>query len=73
MAFAFRELKVVVEPGGAVGLAALLAGRFAARGRTVAVMLSGGNVDPDQFAQALGTRGQVSAKRIRKQIRDAAP
>jgi threonine dehydratase len=55
MAFAFRELKLVVEPGGAVGLAALLAGRFAARGRTVAVMLSGGNVDPDQFAQALGS------------------
>jgi threonine dehydratase len=55
MAFAFRDLKLVVEPGGAVGLAALLAGRFAARGRTVAVVLSGGNVDPEQFAQALGS------------------
>jgi threonine dehydratase len=51
--FAFRQLKLVVEPGGAVALAALLAGRFAARGRTVAVMLSGGNVDPALFADAL--------------------
>ena len=53
MAFAFRHLKLVVEPGGAIALAALLAGAFEARGRTVAVMLSGGNVDPDVFAAAL--------------------
>jgi threonine dehydratase len=53
MSFAFRHLKLVVEPGGAVALAALLAGRFDARGRTVAIMLSGGNVDPEQFARAL--------------------
>jgi threonine dehydratase len=53
MSFAFRHLKLVVEPGGAVALAALLAGRFDARGRTVAIMLSGGNVDPEQFTRAL--------------------
>jgi threonine dehydratase len=53
MAAAFRELKLVVEPGGAVGLAALLGGRFALRGRTVAVVLSGGNVDPALYTQAL--------------------
>ena len=53
MAFAFRHLKLVVEPGGAIALAALLAGAFDARGRTVAVMLSGGNVDPALFAAAL--------------------
>ncbi len=53
MAFAFRHLKLVVEPGGAVGLAALLAGGFDARGRTVAVVLSGGNVDPTRFMEAL--------------------
>jgi threonine dehydratase len=54
MSFAFRHLKlVVVEPGGAVALAALLAGRFDARGRTVAIVLSGGNVDPELFALAL--------------------
>ena len=53
MGFAFRHLKLVVEPGGAVALAALLAGRFDARGRTVAVVLSGGNVDPDAVRPAL--------------------
>jgi threonine dehydratase len=51
--FAFRHLKLVVEPGGAVALAALLAGALEVRGRTVAVVLSGGNVDPAAFAQAL--------------------
>jgi threonine dehydratase len=51
MAFAFRELKLVVEPGGAVGLAALLAGRIDARGKTIVVVLSGGNVDADLFAK----------------------
>ncbi len=53
MAFAFRHLKLVVEPGGAIALAALLAGALDVRGRTVAVMLSGGNVDPALFAAAL--------------------
>jgi threonine dehydratase len=57
MAFAFRHLKLVIEPGGAVALAALLAGAFDARGRTVAVMLSGGNVDPERFAEVLGSPG----------------
>src|SRR5262245_7525236 len=46
VAFAFRELKLVVEPGGAVGLAALLAGRLDAAGKNVVIVLSGGNVDP---------------------------
>jgi len=36
--FAFRELKLVVEPGGAVGLAALLAGRIDARGKNVVIV-----------------------------------
>jgi threonine dehydratase len=53
MAFAFRELKLVVEPGGAVGLAALLAGRIDARGKNVVVVLSGGNVDADLFARLI--------------------
>jgi threonine dehydratase len=53
MALAFLHLKVVVEPGGAVALAAALAGRLDCRGRTVAVVLSGGNVDPALFARAL--------------------
>ena len=53
MAFAFSHLKLVVEPGGAVCLAALLSGRFDARGRVVGAVLSGGNVDPAVFARAL--------------------
>ena len=53
MALAFSHLKVVVEPGGATALAAVLSGRFHARGRTVLVMLSGGNVDPGLFAEVL--------------------
>ncbi|MBI5321000.1 threonine/serine dehydratase [Bradyrhizobium sp.] len=51
VAFAYRELKLVVEPGGAVGLAALLAGRIDARGKNVVIVLSGGNVDADLFAR----------------------
>ncbi|MDE5453089.1 pyridoxal-phosphate dependent enzyme [Bradyrhizobium sp. CSA112] len=51
VAYAYRELKLVVEPGGAVGLAALLAGRIDARGKNVVIVLSGGNVDADLFAK----------------------
>jgi threonine dehydratase len=51
--FAFRELKLVVEPGGAVGLAALLAGQLEARGKTVVIVLSGGNVDADLYARLI--------------------
>jgi threonine dehydratase len=53
MARAFRDLKLVVEPGGAVALAAALAGRVPLAGRTTAIILSGGNVDPATFAAAL--------------------
>jgi threonine dehydratase len=51
--FAFRELKLVVEPGGSVGLAALLAGRIDARGKNVVIVLSGGNVDADLYARLI--------------------
>lgn len=53
MAWAFRNLKLVVEPGGAVALAAVLAGKVPLTGRTTAIVLSGGNVDPGIFVQAL--------------------
>jgi threonine dehydratase len=49
VAFAFRELKLVVEPGGAIGLAALLAGRPDVQGKVVVAVLSGGNVDAELF------------------------
>jgi len=51
--FAYRELKLVVEPGGAVGLAALLAGRIDVRGKNVVIVLSGGNVDADLYAKLI--------------------
>ena len=53
MSYAFRRLKMVVEPGGAVCLAALLSGKFTAREKTVALTFSGGNVDPVRMAEAL--------------------
>lgn len=53
MRFAFTQLKLVVEPGGAVALAAVLAGKADTRGRTTAVILSGGNVDAEVFSRAL--------------------
>jgi len=51
--FAFLELKLVLEPGGAVALAALLSGRFDTKGKIVAAVLSGGNVDPALFADII--------------------
>ena len=53
MAFAARELKLVAEPGGVIALAALLAGLVDVAGKTVVVVLSGGNVDPACMAEAL--------------------
>lgn len=52
--FAFTELKLVVEPGGAAALAALLADAVDVRGKTVVATLSGGNVDPAVFARLIG-------------------
>jgi threonine dehydratase len=49
VAFAFRELKLVVEPGGAVALAALLSGKIELKGKIAVAVLSGGNVDPELF------------------------
>lgn len=54
MAYAFFTLKLVVEPGGAAALAAALTGMLDCRGRTIAIVLSGGNVDPAVMQSALG-------------------
>lgn len=59
---AFDELRLVAEPGGAVGLAALLAGRIETAGRTVIVVLSGGNVGDDVLAAGVRAyRGSASS------------
>lgn len=55
MRVAFRTLKLVVEPGGAVALAALLSGKLSAQGKTTGVVLSGGNVDEALYASIQGT------------------
>ncbi|MGA9456192.1 MAG: threonine/serine dehydratase [Pseudolabrys sp.] len=51
--YAFHELKLVVEPGGVIGLAALLAGKVAVKGKVVVAILSGANVDPDLFGRLI--------------------
>ena len=56
IAFAFREAKLVVEPGGAAALAAVLAGGLDLTGKVAVVVLSGGNVDPALFAAVIGGR-----------------
>lgn len=55
VAFAFRHLKIVVEPGGAAALAAVLEAPGALQGKTAVVVASGGNVDVSVFTQALAT------------------
>ena len=51
--YAFNELKLVVEPGGAIGLAALLAGKLDVKGKVVVGVLSGGNVDAELFSKLI--------------------
>lgn len=53
MAVAFADLKLVLEPGGAVALACVLAGRIETKDKVFVVVASGGNVDPAIFARAL--------------------
>jgi threonine dehydratase len=48
--FAFRNLKLVVEPDGAASLAAILAGKIETRGKVTVAILSGGNTDAETFA-----------------------
>jgi threonine dehydratase len=57
MAYAFERLKIVIEPGGAVGLAAALFHGDALSGDAVIAVASGGNVDPAMFTRALNTLG----------------
>ncbi|MFN2289360.1 MAG: threonine/serine dehydratase [Chromatocurvus sp.] len=56
MRFAFNRLRLVVEPGGAVALAAVLHGRIDTANRNTGIVISGGNVDPDFFAAVISQR-----------------
>jgi threonine dehydratase len=58
MAFAFTHFKVVIEPGGAVALAAVLNRSHETAGRTTLVVLSGGNVDQSTFLRCLESAPQ---------------
>lgn len=53
--FAFNNLKVVAEPGGAVALAAILSGKIDCKGKTIVATISGGNIDADLFLQCLNS------------------
>jgi len=53
IAYAARVLKLVVEPGGAVALASVMAGRLETRGRCIAIVLSGGNIDDEMLRECL--------------------
>ena len=53
MRFAFTHLKLVVEPGGSVALAAILSGKIDTKEKSTGIILSGGNVDPGLFGETL--------------------
>jgi threonine dehydratase len=59
MRMAFEHFRIVLEPGGAVALAAALAEPKRLRGRCTVIIASGGNVDAEVFARALSTDHQV--------------
>jgi threonine dehydratase len=54
MRFAFRNLRIVAEPGGAAALAALIAGKAGEVPDGTVVVVSGGNVDPRLYAEIIG-------------------
>jgi len=62
MAFAARHLRIVAEPGGAVALAALLAGKAGEVTERTVVVVSGGNVDPELYAAILGAQAADAAR-----------
>ncbi|MCB0162067.1 MAG: hypothetical protein KDD83_28215, partial [Caldilineaceae bacterium] len=54
--FFFYRMKLVVEPSGALGLAALLSGAVPVQGQRVGVVISGGNIDGEMMAEILRSR-----------------
>lgn len=61
MMFAFHRLKLVVEPGGAVALAAVLSGKVPTKGKTTAIVISGGNIEQDLFGSIVLGRNQPAS------------
>lgn len=57
MRFAFDHFRIVAEPGAVVGLAAILNGQVPLKGRTVATIITGGNIDAARFAALLQDDG----------------
>jgi threonine dehydratase len=53
MQFAFDHFKIIIEPGAAVGLAAVLGKKIKFEGKTIAVIATGGNVDTDKYCSSL--------------------
>ena len=53
MTFAYHELGIILEPSGAVGLALMLKGRFTPSGKTMVVVLSGGNIDASEHQKLI--------------------
>jgi threonine dehydratase len=60
MARAFEVLKLVLEPSGAVALAAVMGGQVPVAGKVVLVVASGGNVAFDRFADCLAMAGRTN-------------
>ena len=56
MRFLWERMKLVVEPSGAVSLAAILTGRIAAKGKKIGVIISGGNIDIEGFFTLLAQK-----------------
>ena len=54
MRFAFEHFKIVTEPGAVVGLAAVLSGQVAIKNKTIATVITGGNIDLARFAALTG-------------------
>jgi threonine dehydratase len=61
MVFLFDRLKLVTEPSGAIGVAALLSGKVDADGASVGVVVSGGNVGVERFAELVATTAEAHA------------
>ncbi|HET9097791.1 MAG TPA: threo-3-hydroxy-L-aspartate ammonia-lyase [Candidatus Baltobacteraceae bacterium] len=55
MRFAFERMKIVIEPSGAAGLAAVMSGKIDASRKRIGIVISGGNVDLERFSELLSS------------------